>query len=215
MSYLKGDYNRSIEVYTYGYVPKCIQVKSYLFSLLKRFCHFLKKKVFGWISLLLQQFQETDPEVYKQIKQFTISRIAEIVAIDTYEAKQLLDSFFEEEKSEVAKLLQKTPDLQLDYIEQVIESFREVGKSIDDPNLVETYLKLLCTSKSKSRRKQVMRELMYFEDEYQIHELLKLCKQNHLKEGMSYLEERLGNMEAAVLLRISVNYFSSSNCSYF
>ena len=133
-----------------------------------------------------------------------------MVAIDTYEAKQLFDSYFEDEKPQVAKVLQKTPDLQLDYIEQVIESFREdgksreEGKSMEDQNLVETYLKLLCTSKSKARRKQVMKELVYFEEEYQIHEILKLCKQNNLKEAMAYLEERLGNMEAAVLLQLSV-----------
>lgn len=164
----------------------------------------MKSRVFEWIASLLKEFSGKNLEVYRQLKTFTISKINEIVAVNTRQTKRLLDRYFEDMKQTVIMQLSLNPEMQLNYLEQVVENLKDSREKIEDPSIIRLYLNLLCRSMVKENRKLVLQELQDFSEYYNINEILRLCKENGIKDAVIYLDERLGNIEEALALRLEV-----------
>lgn len=147
--------------------------------------------------------------MYRQLKSLVLEKIEDILAVNTKETKELLDKYYEMDKKDVVKRLATTPELQLDYLEQVLEGMKEVVEKRDD-NIVQMYLNLLCRSNAKEKRKQVLEKLIEFKESYQMDELLFICKDCKLKDAVIYLEEGLKNYEEALKLRIEVRLTSAN-----
>lgn len=90
--------------------------------------------------------------------------------------------------------LDKSPDIQLEFIEKLTQTSR--GLDVFDDNMITLHIKLLCQSKSKAKRKRVLFELSEYERYPK--ECLSICKTYKVKDAWAFLEENVGTPEAII-----------------
>lgn len=108
--------------------------------------------------------------------------------------KQLIERYFKAEEQIVVLSLSPEPEVQLEYLEKMLEG-RQQGDFIDDKLLV-LHIELLCrlkdkrNSQGKKRGKTILETLMA--NDYPQDDCVELCKKHQIKDAWAYLERKRG-----------------------
>lgn len=129
------------------------------------------------------------------------------VVINCEQTKQLIERYFKSEEEAVVLSLSPEPEVQLEYLEKMLEG-RQQGDWVDDKLLV-LHIELLCRLQKGpngvNRRKKILQTLKAFD--YPQDDCLEICKKYQIKEAWAYLEQKRGGtngIETAVQLQFEV-----------
>ena len=138
------------------------------------------------------------------IKDLLLDKMGDFVNVSTKHTKQLIEKHFNGQKIKIVKSLEKSPELQLKFLE---EELADAGKDANHEEYaeeIELYVKLLCQTDIKEEKKKVLEKLKKYEGYYNLEEILVICQKKRYKEAWAYIEERMGNIDAAITLRLEV-----------
>ena len=123
--------------------------------------------------------------------------------INPEQTKDLIDKYFKSKEKSVIFKLDTQPELQLTFIEKVLQG-RKQNEPIDD-DIIDRYIFLLCQSSDKKKRKEVLTKLKEYT--YTPNCLI-YCQKYKIKDAWAYLEEKFGspeNIDKAIELTFEVS----------
>ena len=138
-----------------------------------------------------------------------LDKMGDFVNVSTKHTKQMIEKYFSGQKIKIVKSLEKSPELQLKFLEEELEennadSSRVVNHE-EYAEEIELYIKLLCQSDSKAQQKKMIEMLKKYEAYYKLEEILVIFERKRYKQGWAYIEERMGNIDQAITLRLEVS----------
>ena len=161
--------------------------------------------MFAWAEYLLTEHKTNDPS---SIRDLILDKMSDFVNVSTKHTKALIEKFFNGQKIKIVKSLEKSPDMQLKYLEEELEEHQMcTGKYVnheEHAQEIELYVKLLCQTDDKEQKKKTIDVLKKYELYYKFEEILAIFQRKNNLIGWAYIEERMGNVDKAIKLRLEV-----------
>lgn len=120
------------------------------------------------------------------MKQALINKITDLIQINSERTRDLFSRFNSESEKVVINKLENYPDLQLEYVENVLKKERDQGHKVDSDLLILN-ITLLC---KRAYTEKILYEVKTFE--YPLDNILPPCRQYGVKRATAYVLERLG-----------------------
>jgi WD40 repeat protein len=177
--------------------------------------HIMEKdvKLFDWINETFHELFEEDYVNFDALKEEVLNKLHVLADISIHNVTILVENWFKNEQSEVVHKLDNVEHLQLKYVENVIEKFKDdVDYTVDDKKTEEymelliLHIKLLC----KLSPSTVLHSLQK-RSSYPVEECLKKCLDYKVYDAAIYLMQTTGDIKGALNLSISTmqNYFDN------
>lgn len=171
-----------------------------------------EKLVFDWISDTLQDLNNIGDPDFEILKKEVLDNLNLLADMSIEFVSKLVEKWFENNQLYVIHKLDNAKNLQLKYVESVLEKFKEEAdynlessKSAEQyQSLLKLQIRLLC----KIRPKDVLPNLIKRGQVYPINECLESCLQYKVYDGAIYLKQTLGEIKEA--LEISINLLNVS-----
>jgi hypothetical protein len=178
-------------------------------------CHIKDKevKLFDWINDTFHELYEEDYVNFDALKEEVLNKLHILADISIGNVTVLVENWFKNEQMDVVHKLDNVENLQLKYVENVIEKFKDdVDYSADDRKneqymeLLKLHIKLLC----KLHPNSVLANLQK-RSSYPVEECLKKCLKYKVYDAAIYLMQTTGDIKGALNLSISTmqNYFDN------
>jgi hypothetical protein len=165
-----------------------------------------ENKVFEWIDETFKELQEEDPLNFDSLKEEVLSKLPILADISIQNVTRLVENWFSLEQDVVIHKLDKAENLQLKYVENVIEKMKDEDISGENEkkqeqytNLLKLHIKLLC----KLNPTQVLPNLQK-RSLYPVDECLKKCRKYKVNDAAIYLLQSTGQIMEALDLSISI-----------
>jgi WD40 repeat protein len=164
-----------------------------------------EKKVFEWIDLTLRELNDVDYENFDSLKEEVLNKLPLLADISIEKVTHLVEFWFEDEQDIIIEKLDKAENLQLKYVENVIEKIKDdVDYSGENDRKYEQYvkilnlhIKLLC----KINPTQVLPNLK--KRNYPPDECLKKCLEYKIIDASIHLMQNIGAFKDALLLALN------------
>jgi hypothetical protein len=170
-------------------------------------------KLFDWINDTFHELYEDDYVNFDALKDEVLNKLHVLADISIHNVTVLVENWFKNEQSEVVHKLDNVEHLQLKYVENVIEKFKDdVDYSLDDKKTEQymefliLHIKLLC-----KLNPQVVLPNLQKRTSYPVEECLKKCIDYKVYDAAIYLMQTTGDIKGALNLSISTlqSYFES------
>jgi hypothetical protein len=177
---LKGDYKHCIDIF--------LSARSI----------FDQERVFDFVEDMLKSVaSKTDAKtIQKTVLTHILSKLKEFVVISAERTQKLVAHFSRESEREVVHSLSNYPDLQLDYLDKMLNDKDREAK-VDD-ELLLLHLELLC----KFRKKHIPRDVAQFN--YPISLSLKICREYDALNGEAFFLEKISDYQNALEIHLKV-----------
>ena len=167
-----------------------------------------KYNVFEFIHKNLSYLYKESTELFIQLKNYVKEKLSDLSEISVKEISKLINKWYFNDKEDIINYLDKVPNIQLFYLENIIKEYKEDETEMKENSyikekywkLVYLYLKLLIKF---DRRQQVLKTLKENSPFINIEMCLKLCLENQLTDSSIYLYQLLG--EGTNALNIAIN----------
>lgn len=171
-------------------------------------------KVFEWIDETFRELYEDDPVNFEALKEETLNKLPILADLSIDNVTRLVENWFENEQDLVIHKLDKVSNLQLKYVENIIEKFKddmdfsaENEKKVEQHlSLLKLHIKLLC----QQNPSQVLPNLKK-RSSYPVDECLKKCLKYKVYDAAIYLYQSTGAIRDALLLALDVLNTTFSN----
>ena len=209
--------------FNYLQVELCNETRSFIKALK---CFFLpeaeksfknrKKVLFTWINSTLNDLMEDADEMLDDLKEEILVNLPNLAQVDPLSTSLLVDVWFRNRQNEAINYFKEQPELQLKYIEQIIEKdVDKIEKAVNNEltgddaeelfnyyfRILKKHIKLLCIL-NKKRVIEVLQNSSF----YPLDECLKKCEKYGAKEAAIYINQKLGDVHEAIGLSMNVNY---------
>lgn len=212
----KKDYNSLLEA---SEISPYVLVKIHLLKICKNYKRCLEvflqsdiklqdkeKKVFEWIDLTFRELKDEDDDNFNSLKEEVLNKLPLLADISIEKVTSLVENWYENEQDVIIEKLDKAENLQLKYVENVIEKIKddvdysgEHDKKYDQYiKILNLHIKLLC----KLYPSQVLPNLKK-RSSYPIDDCLKKCLEYKVYDAAIHLMQNTGAFKDALSLAIN------------
>lgn len=161
-----------------------------------------EKEIFTWINDGLSELQFNSDPNFDVFKKEVLENLNNLAKLSIDEITKLVERWFGNDQLYVISKLDGVKDLQLKYVESVIDKFKEEadynnesGKRMEQyRSLLKLHIKLLC----KQRPNEVLPNLLKRGQAYPPTECLEYCMKYKVYDGAIYLKQTLGEIKEAL-----------------
>ena len=169
-----------------------------------------EKVIFDWINDSLYELEVAGDSNFDTLKKEVLDNLNLLAKISIEHINKLVEKWFENNQLYVIGKLQGVKDLQLKYVENVIDKFKEEADYNEDAgkkeeqyhSLLKLQINLLC----KLKPHEVLPNLIKRGQAYPISECLEYCLRYKVYDGAIYLKQTLGEIKEA--LEIAIKLYS-------
>jgi len=162
-------------------------------------------KVFEWIDYTFKELKDEDDENFNSLKQEVLNKLPLLADISIQNVTALVENWYENEQDLIIEKLDKAEDLQLKYVENVMEKIKEDVDYTGEHDrkydqyikILTLHIKLLC----KLNPAQVLPNLKK-RSSYPIDECLKKCLEYKVFDAAIHLMQNTGAFKEALNLAI-------------
>ena len=205
-----------------------ILVKIYLLKILERYVECLdiylneyndKDKIettFSFINEVLKNFKKDNMKKYKEFKEEIYKRFIKLSKLNIKKFQDLIEKYFENDHLKVLEKLSEDKEIKLDYIEGVLENYKENNLPTEEEEinlyhkLLSTHIDLLCECNKKNEILKNLKERLSYPDE-----CLEKCLSNNVNDAAIFLYMRQDNIKEALELsnkELCEDYEKLINC---
>ncbi|KRX00667.1 WD40-repeat-containing domain [Pseudocohnilembus persalinus] len=157
-----------------------------------------KGKIFNWLKQLLHGMQsEEQYEDLRNVKQIIVNKLRDLLKVDIEQTREIISKYLKSEETFIVQKLNDYSDLQLEYIQNILENDREEGIKIEESILIR-HIELLCKLKPKKTKEQL--KLW----DYPLDKCEKICKENKILDAYAYLLEKNGKIGESLSVHIEI-----------
>ena len=173
-----------------------------------------KRVLFKWINTKLSSLIETNDDAFHILTEEILINLPNLASVDPLSTSVLVDTWFKNRQNEAFDYFKGHPELQLKYIEQIIDKDADkIKRAINNEltgedsestfnyyfRILKKHIKLLC----KLNKKKVV-EVLKSSSLYPLDECLKKCLKYENKEAAIYINQKLGDIHESIRLSVAV-----------
>jgi hypothetical protein len=144
----------------------------------------------------LEVSRDEDDEIqFNTLKDQLLLRLTDLVKINSQKTRDMIARFQKNAEEEVISKLGMYPDLQLEYVQNILKKEREEGNK-PDKDMLLLHINLLC----KLQQNLIIEELRA--NEYPLDLILEITRSAKLEHITAYILERLGSVQEAVQIHL-------------
>ncbi len=164
-----------------------------------------EKKVFEWIDFTFRELKDEDDDNFNSLKLEVLNKLPLLADISIQNVTSLVENWYENEQDLIIEKLDKAEDLQLKYVENVIEKIKDDVEYTGDNDkkydqfmkILNLHIKLLC----KLNPSQVLPNLKK-RNSYPIDECLNKCMEYKVYDAAIHLMQNTGAFKDALILAV-------------
>lgn len=180
LMWMVGDYKKGIDIY--------LDAQDY----------FDQERVFDFVEDMLRIMlsKPGEREKMNEVLKHILMKLEKFVQISSERTQKIISHFSKESEKKVVMSLNQQPELQLEYLDRMLQDLdREVR--VDDDILL-LHVKLLCIY----RPKQFIHELKDFN--YPLTDSLKICRDKNCLQGEAYFLEKISDYHNAMRIHLKI-----------
>ncbi|CAD8126614.1 unnamed protein product [Paramecium sonneborni] len=158
---------------------------------------FVRSLVFQWVEKTMNQLEQSDQDNFNQMRSALILKISDLIQIDWNKTRIIFSNYNSESEKVVIEKLSQFPELQLQYIDNVIKRERELGNKVDN-NFLIINIQLLC----QLNPDKIIDEVS--QNDYPLEEILEPCKQYKILPAQAYILEKMGRIVESVQISCQI-----------
>ncbi|CAD8191379.1 unnamed protein product [Paramecium octaurelia] len=158
---------------------------------------FVRSLVFDWVEMRMKELQQSDQDNFNQMRSALILKISDLIQIDWNKTRIIFSNYNSESEKVVIEKLSQFPELQLQYIDNVIKRERELGNKVD-ANFLIINIQLLC----QLNPDKIIEEVSSYD--YPLEEILEPCKQYKILPAQAYILEKMGRIVESVSISCQI-----------
>ena len=175
--------------------------------------------IFDFIILNLQELSIKDKNNFKKVKNFIKGKIELLANISINGITKLVNQFFKDEQEGVIKQLDNVPSVQLEYLENTINLYKEnIDEINDNLKIKREYEQLLqmqlCLLIKLKKQNEILPKLKNDYEYYPLEHCLKICYENKVIDATIFICRVIKYFKKALLLcidQIKENYNQLKN----
>lgn len=107
----------------------------------------IKSKIFGWLWMSMERLESSkakrDNDYFEMLKTYLLQKLTDLIKINSERTRDLVARFHSNAESQVISKLEVYPELQLEYVENVLKKERESSNKVSKDTLM-LYASLIC-----------------------------------------------------------------------
>lgn len=167
-----------------------------------------QKTIFDWINDSLYELESNSDPNFTILKKEVLDNLNHLAKLNIDFVTKLVEKWFENDQLFVISKLDMVKDLQLKYVENIIDKFKEEadynqesGKKVEQyHSLLKLQIKLLC----KLKPNEVLPNLIKRGQAYPVSDCLDYCLKYKVHDGAIYLKQTLGEIKDALEIAIKL-----------